>query len=183
MRIRTSAIILGTALLFGCGQNEKIQSGSEIHADAVAAVEAAEELMKDFSKSGNPERYPDVAEALFRHQFENNASGRQSSVGAFCLAFAKETSPSPQFMSRFAAEEIAVKAVGKCKWIENHWTDGDGGNSIVFYINDIVCEDKEICRATGGYSEASLSASGNNYELKLQDSRWTVVKDEMLWIS
>ena len=43
--------------------------------------------------------------------------------------------------------------------------------------------DKDHATVNGGYFEAGLSASGNVYTVERLKGVWTVVKDEMTWIS
>jgi hypothetical protein len=47
----------------------------------------------------------DIREAVFRHQFDHNASGQQKTAHAYWLAIfvsEKDSDPSAQFMKRFA---------------------------------------------------------------------------------
>jgi len=131
--------------------------------------------------------HPDAAEALYRHQIGNNASGGQRNVAALCLAVGKPNGvvdPPASLLARFGGDNPPVKGVSGCRWDNVHWTDrATGGHAVVHYIAGLSCSSAVRCIASGGYLEGNLSASGNEYVLERRNGRWQVTSDRMNWIS
>jgi hypothetical protein len=62
----------------------------------------------------------DIREAVFRHQFDRNASGQQKTAHAYCLSImvgGKDLDPPVEFIKRFAHHKPPVR-----KWSACHWT-------------------------------------------------------------
>jgi hypothetical protein len=114
----------------------------------------------------------DICEAVFRHQFQHNASAVQQKAAAYFLEIRKED-PSAELLARFAGNEPPVLAGSKFEI----------GKGLQFRVTSIEWQDDDTVKVTGGYSEASLSASGNVYTLEPDDDSWEVTDDEMEWIS
>ena len=129
----------------------------------------------------------DAAEALYRHQIGNNASGGQRKVAAHCFALGSPGSradPPGAILDRFRTHRAPVKGVSGCRWDGVQWLDREtGGPAIVHYIAELSCPSATRCTARGGYLEANMSASGNSYALERKGGRWQVVSDVMNWIS
>lgn len=126
----------------------------------------------------------DALEVLFRHQFANNASAAQQNAAAYCLSL-REDDPPAKFVERFRNDQPQVLPVSKCTSdpFEGVRIEGVNGIALVHYVTEISCSEKQ-CEAEGGYYEAGLSASGNNYVLHLgTDNVWRVTSDKMNWIS
>ena len=139
------------------------------------------------SNSDRLSQEDDVREAVFRHQFEHNASGQQKTAHAYCLAILvndKDSDASEQFMKRFAHHKPPVR-----KWSACHWTpmqvieNRTGKPALIFSVSKIEwISDTEVA-VGGSYEEANLSASANAYTLKMQDGKWAVTKDQITAIS
>ncbi len=130
----------------------------------------------------------DAAEALYRHQIGNNASGGQRNVALFCLGAGpgpdRLSDPPADLLARFARHRPRVEGVSACRWNDVRWADrATGAQAIVHYVTRLDCPSPVRCTARGGYLEGNLSASGNRYELERQGRRWRVVADTMEWIS
>ena len=114
----------------------------------------------------------DICEAVFRHQFENNASAAQQRAAAYFLSV-RGKDPTPEFLARFAGDQPPVKA-------------GSGfatGKGLSFRVETIEWLSDGKVKVTGGYHEASLSASGNDYVVERKGDAWVVTDDTMTWIS
>lgn len=130
----------------------------------------------------------DAAEALYRHQIGNNASGGQRNVALLCLGAGTHpdrlSDPPAGLLARFSRNKPPVKGFSACRWNDIHWTDrSTGAHAIVHYMTDLTCASATRCTAHGGYLEGNLSASGNRYELERKGGRWQVTADTMEWIS
>lgn len=114
----------------------------------------------------------DICEAVFRYQFEHNASGAQQNAKVYFLeVFNKD--PSPEFLARFKDNTPPVKK-------GSEFAIGEG---LKFQVESIERVDKNTVRVSGGYYEAGLSASGNIYTVVRKKEKWNVEKDEMQWIA
>lgn len=130
----------------------------------------------------DPMSRPDVLEAIFRHQFSNNASGGQGQVAAFCLEVGQRLVPS-SLVAKFADVMPSVRADSDCEFRETQWVEkATGDPALVFHVDEMKCS-LEFCEATGGYREGNLSASQNMYKLEKRNGTWVVTGDKMQWIS
>ena len=114
----------------------------------------------------------DICEAVFRYQFEHNASGAQQKAQAYFLEVFKKD-PSPEFLARFKDDTPPARkgsefAIGK---------------GLKFRVESIERIEKNKVRVSGGYYEAGLSSSGNIYTVVRKNESWIVEKNEMQWIS
>ncbi len=119
-----------------------------------------------------PERDLAIYEAVFRFQFYSNYSGAGSRARAFFLAI-EGGDPPKGFLDRFAGSAPPVGPASAFR-------DGAG---LIFRVDEIQEIDPETVEVTGGYYEASLSASGDTYRVELREGSWVVVKDTLNWIS
>ncbi len=113
-----------------------------------------------------------VFEALFRHQFQHNASGDQQEAAAYFLSI-KNSDPSPEFMKRFCGHTPPV----------TNGSEFQTGKGLNFRIDSWQWKSDNEIELTGGYYEAGTSSSGNRYVLARKDGQWVVESDEMEWIS
>jgi hypothetical protein len=113
-----------------------------------------------------------ICEALYRHQFMNNASGEQQNAPAYFLSI-YETDPPHDLMLRFEKNMPPVKPGSEFK-IEL---------GLKFRIRGIKILDKYNVEIEGGYYSGPLSSSGNTYKLKKKNGKWQVISDKMNWIS
>ena len=125
----------------------------------------------------------DLAEAVFRYQFDRNASGQQKNCDYFFIRLESED-PLPELLGRFA--EYTPKVVpgsdaARSSRGVSHKTLG--GKGLIFHIDDITWLDDNTADVDGGYYEAGLSSSGNTYRVERRDGKWVVIKDTMHWIS
>jgi hypothetical protein len=139
-----------------------------------------------------PEGDPVVAvqEAVFRYQFDRNASVQQKRADVYFLAFGdlyeeEAIDPPNEFISRFATLKPRVAKYSEAGRSDTHWvTDKKterGG--VVFFVHSVRIIDRDTAEAKGGYLEHSRSASGNTYQLKLGWRGWRVVHERLDRIS
>ena len=129
----------------------------------------------------------DVREAVFRHQFDHNASGLQKNARVFCLQIEGNRDPSPELLRRFDGDDPRVKKASLCTFKPGHArggvVDDTGAPGLIFRVDTIQHSGDDSAIVEGGYFEAGLSSSGNVYELVREGNRWIVKKDTMKWIS
>ncbi|MCL2647983.1 MAG: hypothetical protein FWD61_13380 [Phycisphaerales bacterium] len=125
----------------------------------------------------------DLAEAVFRYQFEHNASGSQKNCDYFFICIERED-PSPELLRRFADNKPKVvpasDATSSGRGVSHKTL---GGTGLLFTISDITWLNDNTADVDGGYYEANLSSSGNTYRVERRDGKWIVTKNTMHWIS
>ena len=127
----------------------------------------------------------DVQEAVFRYQFEHNASGRKQSADFYCLGLRDKQDPPEELMRRFAGHSPKVFPASQCttdarSGVSHGIMSGEG---LVFSITEIKWISDSEVEVSGGYYEGGLSSSGNIYRLKRVAGKWQVHEDTMEWIS
>jgi len=129
----------------------------------------------------------DIREAVFRHQFDHNASGQQKTAHAYCLSIRagkKDSAPPTPFIKRFNHYKPPVHKWSACHWTTQQVVENRLGRSArIFRVAEIEwISDSEII-VDGGYEEGNVSSSGNTYRVKKENGKWTVTKDQMNVIS
>ena len=127
----------------------------------------------------------DIREAVFRYQFERNASGQQKRAAVYCLSIGENTDPSDEFSKRFVEFEPPVRKISECSvgrfdGVVDKRTHKLG---LVFRVGKINWISATEVGASGGYYEGGLSSSGNTYSLSKRLFKWRVTEDKMNWIS
>ncbi|HYX72344.1 MAG TPA: hypothetical protein VE732_06210 [Nitrososphaera sp.] len=166
-----SLILTWLLLIVGIGY------GIESHSTYSANPQAKSE------NSLTPADEDDIREAVFRYQFDHNASAQQQNAKVYFLSLGKAKDPSDLFMLRFRGHKPSVKkgshAGGKGEVIDNK----TGERGLIFYATSIKQIDENEVEVEGGYYEAGLSSSGNTYTVKRKENKWVVTKDKLRWIS
>jgi hypothetical protein len=118
---------------------------------------------------------PEILEAVFRYQFDHNASGVQKRAQRYCLSVAGEKPPDAELLHRFEGNQPPVVAADRC--------DKSSGKDLFFRVSKIEwIKDGEVW-VRGGYFEGNLSASLERYRVLLKDGRWVVEGAQMEAIS
>ena len=125
----------------------------------------------------------DIREAVFRYQFQHNASGQQQSANAYFLSFGKDKEPDDVFIARFKDHKPPVKKRSQSKGQFEVIDKDTGERGLIFNVVTIKVIDANKVEVDGGYYEAGLSSSGNVYTVERKEDKWVVTKDRMLWIS
>jgi len=126
-----------------------------------------------------------IREAVFRYQFEFNASGLGTSANAYFLCVEGGGDPSPELLQQFRRHRPTVKPASASALQPGtaQVVDSDSGlPSLLFLIRQIRQLGTDSAEVEGGYEEASESGSGNVFRLERRDGRWQVVEARMLWI-
>jgi hypothetical protein len=128
----------------------------------------------------------DIREAVFRWQFDHNASGQQKKAQAYFLGVDdKDADPTDEFMKRFADHKPPVRKASACsadagKGVRDKKT---GEKGLIFRVRKIEWKSDTEVAVKGGYYEAGLSASSNTYTVKKEKGKWKVTNDKMDSIS
>jgi len=117
----------------------------------------------------------DIAEAVFRYQFDHNASGIQKQAERYCLSLPGEKSPDAAFLRRFEGNQPPVLAADEC--------ERRSGKSLFFRINKLDWHRDNEVWVRGGYFEGNLSSSIESYRVLLKNGKWVVEGARMEAIS
>lgn len=124
-----------------------------------------------------------ILEAVYRYQFDHNASGQRSAAGVYCLSFSLAVD-SATLLRAFKDHTPPVKLASQCeRSMAGVYDRETGKRSLIFYITDVKIISDTEATASGGYYEGGLSSSGNSYHLTKQGGAWRVTADQMHWIS
>jgi hypothetical protein len=118
---------------------------------------------------------PEIFEAVFRYQFDHNASGIQKQAEKYCLSLPGEKSPDAAFLQRFAGHQPPVLAADEC--------ERRSGKSLFFRINKLDWHKDNEVWVRGGYFEGNLSSSVESYRVLLKNGKWVVEGARMEAIS
>ncbi len=132
----------------------------------------------------------DVAFAIYRHQFANNASGIKRRAAAYCIGYrfgrgAALLDAPPGLVARFRKSVPRVKIASACRFDERRgrvFDRASGRPALTFFIVGMNCG-PDACTAEGGYSEGNLSASTGTYQLSRQGNVWRVTDYRLKAIS
>ena len=133
-----------------------------------------------------PARIDDIREAVFRWQFENNASYHREKVIFLSI---DDKDPGDAFMKRFKGYRLPVKKMSQSKRLKSEKSlsgvvdKNTGARGIIFRIKSITWITNNEVEVEGGYYEHGLSASVNVYHVVYRDHHWVVDKDTLLLIS
>jgi hypothetical protein len=108
----------------------------------------------------------DIAEAVFRYQFQHNASTLQQSAERYCLSLTDERNPDAAFLQRFDAVRPPVVAAERCA----KRSSGD----LFFRVQKLDWQSDSEVWVRGGYSEGTVSTITETYLVRRKDGRWTV---------
>ncbi|HEX6902356.1 MAG TPA: hypothetical protein VF789_21740 [Thermoanaerobaculia bacterium] len=117
----------------------------------------------------------DVAEAVFRYQFDHNASGIQNKAARYCLSLPGDRSPNEAFIQRFAGNQPPVASADECERV--------GGKNLYFRIQKYDWRKDSEVWVRGGYSEGRFSSSVEAFRVVRRNGRWVVTGARMEAIS
>lgn len=127
--------------------------------------------------------------AVFRYQFEHNASGLRDPAAFYCLSLSlageAPRDPSNGVMAAFKDHTPPVKLRSECNTSPSAGvTDKTTGQrGLMFYIRRVSRTGLNRATARGGYYASGLGGSGNTYQLVREGEEWLVTSDVMDWIS
>lgn len=108
----------------------------------------------------------DIAEAVFRYQFQHNASSLQERADRYCLSLPGERSPEAAFLQRFDGNKPPVLGVDECR--------RKSGKNLLFRVQRLDWRSDTEVWVSGGYWEGNLSSSAESYRVRLKDGKWVV---------
>lgn len=108
----------------------------------------------------------DIAEAVFRYQFDHNASGLQNKAARYCLSLPGDRSPGEAFLQRFAGNQPPVASADECERV--------GGKNLYFRVQKYDWRKENEVWIRGGYSEGRLSSSVEAFRVVRRNGRWVV---------
>jgi hypothetical protein len=117
----------------------------------------------------------EIAEAVFRQQFEHNASALQKNAEKYCLSLPGDRMPSAEFLKRFEGNQPPVAAADQCS--------RSSGKNLFFRINAFNWREDGEVWVRGGYYEGNLSSSLELYQVVNENGRWVVKGQRMEAIS
>jgi hypothetical protein len=116
----------------------------------------------------------DLLEAIFRYQFEHNASGLQQNATAYCLSLGRGRPVPESLLRRFANHRPPVHGEPDCL----------GGEGILtFQVKSVSWLSEDEVEAIGGYHEGNLSSSTESFRAAREAGRWVVKESRLLVIS
>src|SRR3954453_4491371 len=108
----------------------------------------------------------DIAEAVFRYQFEHNASSIQQKADHYCLSLPGERSPDADFLHRFDGNHPPVRTADQCQ--------RGSGHDLFFRVQRLDWRSDTEVWVSGGYWEANLSSSKESYRVRFKNGKWVV---------
>ena len=117
----------------------------------------------------------EIAEAVFRQQFDHNASALQKNAEKYCLSLPGDKMPSAELLKRFEGNKPPVVAADQC--------DRKSGKNLFFRINNFNWRGDREVWVRGGYYEGNLSSSLELYQVVNENGKWVVKGQRMEAIS
>lgn len=163
---------MSDAILFHRAESHVLQRGAKSTEERDTKLDHALTMDTILFGGDGREQLLAICEAVFRYQFEHNASAAQQKASAYFLSIDGKDAPT-DLLNRFEGQRPAVKA-------GSEFSEGKGLN---FRIDTLIWLDEVTVEAEGGYYEGNVSASGNTYRLERQDGTWKVITKKGQWIS
>jgi hypothetical protein len=108
----------------------------------------------------------DIAEAVFRYQFQHNAATIRQTAERYCLSLPDGRNPDAAFLQRFDAVRPPVLAADRC--------ERKAANDLFFRVQMFDWRSDDEVWVRGGWSEGTLHATTESYRVLRKDGRWTV---------
>lgn len=118
---------------------------------------------------------PAILEAVFRYQFEHNASGIRQNAEKYCLSITGGGQPGAELLGRFEGHRPPVVAADQC--------DRRSGRNLFFQAKIETWESDSEAVVRGGYYEGNLSSSRETFRVVWESGRWVVRDPRMEVIS
>lgn len=108
----------------------------------------------------------DIAEAVFRYQFDHNASAIRQEADHYCLSLPGERSPDADFLHRFDGNHPPVLSADRC--------ERRAGHDLFFRVQRLDWRSDTEVWVSGGYWEGNLSSSKEAYRVRFKNGKWVV---------
>jgi hypothetical protein len=163
---------LGTSALFGITNSPIESRGNPILMKKLAilipliALTACASAAPVPSPEAQSKATYDIAEAVFRYQFQHNASAIQQTAGRYCLSLPGDRSPDAVFLHRFDGNTPPVLGADDC--------ERKSGKDLFFRVQKVDWQSDDEVWVRGGYFEGNLSSSVESYRVRRKNGKWTV---------
>jgi hypothetical protein len=108
----------------------------------------------------------DIAEAVFRYQFDHNASAIRQGADHYCLSLPGQRSVDPDFLQRFQGNHPPVLGADQC--------ERGTGHDLFFRVQRLDWRSDTEVWVSGGYWEGNLSSSKESYRVRFKNGKWVV---------
>lgn len=137
----------------------------------VATLGCAQNNASDPSRGDQPSpsrsaAEPEIYEAVFRYQFDHNASALQKGAARFCLSLPGERMPDANFLSRFEGNSPPAVAADQCS--------RGSRKDLFFRIQKLDWRKDHEVWVRGGYWEGNLSSSTEYFRVLFESGEWVV---------
>jgi hypothetical protein len=109
---------------------------------------------------------PDIAEAVFRYQFQHNASSIGQGADRYCLSLFGDRQPDAAFLHRFDGNHPSVVRADQCQ--------RGSGHDLFFRVQQLDWRSDTEVWVRGGYLETTLSSATESYRVRFKNGRWVV---------
>jgi len=176
-------------VLIGCDRSKPTADRARVVVDAQASAAGSTKAPSPSTLASAPGITQDdadrILEAIFRYQYDHNASGQQKNAEVICLmAFGGDP---PDAVMRALSSEPKFAKLSTCTHgpeSERVTQPATGKRGYILQVGGMVKKTSEsTLEIEGGYYEAPESASGNIYFVERSAGKWKVVRDTRLWIS
>jgi hypothetical protein len=157
--MKNVAILVLFIAIGGCAQNAAPSDPAQAAAQSTSRA-AAED---------------DIAEAVFRYQFDHNASAIQKRAEKYCLSLPGEKMPGVDFLKRFEANRPPAVAADHC--------ERKSGKNLFFRVQKLDWRKDDEVWVRGGYWEGNLSSSIEMFRVVNENGKWVVKGARMEAIS
>lgn len=179
-----------TALSFGRLRWWKLQSCDEVPCMRVTLALFALLLAGCSERRDLGDPVQAVQEAVFRYEFNHNASLQQKLASAYFLALGDPhgtgvADPPDEFIARFSGHVPRVAKHSEAAHAEGGWVIDPTNRlpALIFYAYDVKITAPDSARASGAYREDPRSGAGHTYQLKRQRDGWKVVRTQLNWLA
>jgi len=117
----------------------------------------------------------DIAEAVFRYEFDHNASSIQRRAEKYCLSLPGERMPSTELLRRFEGNHPPVGPADQC--------ERKSGRNLFFRVLKLDWRKDNEVWVRGGYWEGNLSSSIELFRVVNEQGKWVVKGARMEAIS
>jgi hypothetical protein len=164
---------------------------SQISIPVLIAMIAGSSLSASCSKKPPPDAAiskqvteDDIREAMYRYLINDYDPKRE--ISAYFFSITENESPDPDFMKRFTGNIPPVKTVagfhiGKTS---NEVLDNETGKrGVRLFVGDIEWISSNEVNICAGYYYNGLASAGRLYHMVLDNGKWIVKDEKLLWIS
>ena len=130
-------------------------------------------------REAGPEDEAAALEAVFRYQFDHNASSIRTAASLYCLclpaAGREGGDPANDLLAHFAGNRPPAAACSACALSAGRIVERASGKSALsFYVAQVRWLPNGEAEVEGGYREGTASASRNRFRVVRRGAGWAV---------